>query len=461
MPSLKGREWTVLNDCKRHARISFRSGSTFAMGGPELVLVEVAPSWTLYTSRRRWGLLAVLFIVSTSNYVDRNVISVVLEPIKHEFHVSDTLLGLLGGFCFSLFYALFGMPVAQWADRGNRRTIVALALTVWSVMTVACGLVTSFWQLALARVGVGAGESGALPPAQSLIADYFPPDRWASAIAIFTAASTVGHVVGFAVGGYIAAMYGWRSTFILVGAPGLLLAIISRFGLDEPRLRRGFPAIGANRESVRETLTHLAGKRGFLYALAGCILYFLMAYGALAFIPSFLIRALHVPLAKVSVTYGAVAAIAGVVGTLSGGWFADRLGRRDIRWLAWLPAAACALAGPLFEGAITASDFRWFLAFAFAALMVLGGGLPSVFAAIHAVCGSKRRATAIAIVLFAATLFGGGFGPLITGALSDALTTQYGTNGLRYSLMCMMSVLMPSAGLFFLFGRAMPADLED
>jgi MFS family permease len=156
--------------------------STAIMSAPDAAMT---PSWTLYSSRQRWGLLAVLFLVSTSNYLDRNVISVLLEPIKQEFHVSDTMLGLLGGFCFSIFYAVFGMPVARWADRGNRRTVITLALAIWSLMTLCCGLAQTFVQLTIARIGVGAGEAGAIPPAQSLIADYFSPQQRATAIAIF------------------------------------------------------------------------------------------------------------------------------------------------------------------------------------------------------------------------------------------------------------------------------------
>jgi MFS family permease len=419
----------------------------------------VAPS-SLYTGRQRWAYLAVLFLVSTSNYVDRNVISVLLEPIKHEFHASDTMLGLLGGFCFALFYALFGMPMARWADRGNRRTIITLALTIWSVMTMCCGLAQSFWQLALARIGVGAGESGAIPPAQSLIADYFPLERRATAIAIFTAAAMAGYLLGFSVGGYIAATHGWRAAFLVVGAPGLALALVTRFGLAEPRERLGFPTGAGEREPVAETYARLRAKRSYLWALAGSILYFFVAYGALIFVPSFLIRVLHVPLAKVSVTYGSVAAVASVIGTLGGGWLADVLGRRDVRWLAWLPAIGLALSGPIYVVAFSFNEFPAFMAVSFVCSLLLTGGLPPVFSAIHVVCGNRRRATAIALVLFSATLVGGGFGPLVAGALSDWLSGKYGADGLRYSLMLLVSLLVASGTCFGFFGRAMPADLE-
>lgn len=419
------------------------------------------PPWLLYSQRQRWGFLAVLFLVSTSNFFDRNVIAVLLEQIKHEFQVSDTMLGLLSGLCFAVFYAVAGMPIARWADRGNRRTIIALALTVWSVMTIFCGLAQTFWQLALARVGVGAGESGAIPPAHSLIADYFPPEQRATAIAVFTAAATAGYLLGFGLGGYIAATHGWRSAFLLAGAPGLALAILVRLTLAEPRLQMGFNGPNTPAESVGEALAKLRRNRSYLYALAGCLLYFFLAYGGLVFIPSFLIRVLHASLAQASITYGVVGAVASVIGTLGGGWLADRLSKRDVRWLAWLPAIACSLTGPVYMLAFSVNQLWVFMTVAFVASVMLSGGLPPVFAAIHAVCGDRRRATAIAIVFFSATLFGGGLGPLATGALSDALSATYGAEGLRYSLIMMMSVLVATGGVFYLFGRAMPNDIED
>lgn len=425
------------------------------------VSVEAAAPWKIYSDRRRWGLLAVLFLVSTSNYLDRNVISVLLEPIKQEFHVSDTMLGLLGGFCFSVFYAVFGLPVARWADRGNRRTIITLALGVWSLMTLCCGLAQTFVQLAIARIGVGAGEAGAIPPAQSLIADYFSPQQRATAIAIFTAAAMAGYLLGFGFGGYIAATHGWRAAFLVAGAPGLILAVITRVTLSEPRLREDFKVVRNAGESIGETLAALLSKRSFLYAWAGCVLYFLVAYGALIFVPSFLIRTLHVSLAQVSVDVGAVSAIGSVVGTLSGGWIADRLARRDVRWLAWLPAVALVVTCPIQIVAFSVSSFALYLTISFFGGVLLMAGLPPVFAAIHAVCGSRRRATAIAIVLFSATLIGGGFGPLISGAISDGLTARYGADGLRYALISMMPLLAASGACFYMFAQAMPRDIED
>jgi predicted MFS family arabinose efflux permease len=416
--------------------------------------------WELYSPRQRVGLLIVLFLIAASNVFDANVISVLLEPIKREFQVSDTMLGLLSGFSFSLLYALIGIPVARWADRGNRRTILAFALTVWSVMTVFCGLAQTFGQLALARLGVGAGESGATPAAQSLIADYFPPDRRASAYALLTSGSTVGYLLSVGLGGYVAARFGWRAAFLIAGLPGIALVLAARFVLREPRLRIGSPSDRAGRESIFQTLAQLKAKRSFVYALIAYALYCSMVSGALVFIPSFLIRVLHMSLTDVGVSYGALVVAASLIGTLSGGWIADRLGSRDIRWLAWLPSIACGLAAPVYVAALAVTQFRWFLLPGFVAWVLLNGIL-SLFAAIHAVCGSRRRATAIAILLLSGALFGGGFGPLMAGALSDALSAVYGADGLRYSLMIMMSTLVVASGFLYLCGRALPADLEN
>ncbi|MBL8266372.1 spinster family MFS transporter [Steroidobacter sp.] len=423
-------------------------------------MAQAGRPWELYSARHRWGLLAILYLVSTSNYLDRNILAVLLEPIRVEFAASDTMLGLLSGLAFVIFYALFGIPVARWADVGNRRTIVTVALTVWSLMTVACGLAQTFVQLAIARVGVGAGESGAIPPAQSLIAEYFPPEQRASAIAIFTSASTAGLLLGIGVGGYVATHYGWRTAFMVAGLPGLVLAVLVRFGLREPRLVLGFPRSGAQGESLRAAIASLRAKPSFVLMLIGAILYFLMAYGALLFVPTFLVRVHGLSLAVVGFSYAGVSAAGSLLGTLAGGWVADRLARRDARWLAWLPALTFVLGGLLFMAAFMLDSYSAFLVCAFVGMALMNVGVPAMFAAVHAVCGGPRRAMAIAIVLFSGTLFGGGLGPLLTGIVSDAFSASHGAGGLRYSLILMTSTALLAGAVFYHAGRAMPADIE-
>ena len=185
-------------------------------------------------SNYRWYALAMLTTVYIVNFVDRQILSILLSDIKAAFDVSDTYLGFLSGISFALFYATLGIPIAMWADRGNRRNIITLALTVFSVMTALCGFAANFVQLALARIGVGVGEAGASPPSHSIIADLFPPKERATAMGIFAVGVNIGIMIGFFAGGWIRDVYGWRIAFMAVGAPGLVVALFVRIFLKEP-----------------------------------------------------------------------------------------------------------------------------------------------------------------------------------------------------------------------------------
>ncbi|WP_129778323.1 spinster family MFS transporter [Peristeroidobacter soli] len=414
----------------------------------------------LYSPVRQWSLLAVLFLVSTSNFVDRNIISVLLEPIKAEFGVSDTLLGLLTGISFAVFYATLGIPVARLADRGNRKIIITLSLTIWSVMTALCGLAQSFWQLALARVGVGAGEAGALPPAQSLIADYFGPTRCARALAIFMSSSMCGYLLGFVAGAHIATMYGWRAAFLIVGLPGLALAVLVHFVLHEPRTLPQFRPLPGSQESLGATFRALAAKRSFVYLVIAMVIYFLIAYGGIVFLPSYMVRVLKVTLAEVGTAYGAVTAAGSIVGTVLGGFVTDRLSKRNIAWLSWWPALGLVLCWPLYEGMLLAPSFAIALTFAGLAGIMLNAAVPAMFACLHAICGSARRAMAVAVVFFFANLLGLGLGPVLAGAMSDAFSAVYGPVGIRYALLIVFVLLLPCAWLLVKSARHVATDVE-
>jgi MFS family permease len=414
----------------------------------------------LYSPVRQWSLLAVLFLVSTSNFVDRNIISVLLEPIKAEFGVSDTLLGLLTGISFAVFYATLGIPVARLADRGNRKIIITLSLTIWSVMTALCGLAQSFWQLALARVGVGAGEAGALPPAQSLIADYFGPTRCARALAIFMSSSMCGYLLGFVAGAHIATMYGWRAAFLIVGLPGLALAVLVHFVLHEPRTLPQFRPLPGSQESLGATFRALAAKRSFVYLVIAMVIYFLIAYGGIVFLPSYMVRVLKVTLAEVGTAYGAVTAAGSIVGTVLGGFVTDRLSKRNIAWLSWWPALGLVLCWPLYEGMLLAPTFAIALTFAGLAGIMLNAAVPAMFACLHAICGSARRAMAVAVVFFFANLLGLGLGPVLAGAMSDAFSAVYGPVGIRYALLIVFVLLLPCAWLLVKSARHVATDVE-
>jgi len=226
--------------------------------------------------------LWVLFAVYVINFIDRQVLSVFIGPIKEEFGVSDTHMGLLVGFAFALFYTIAGIPIARWADRGNRRTIIAIGLTVWSAMTVATGLTRNFAQMALARVGVGVGEAAGSPPAHSLISDYFPPERRARAMGIYSWGVYVGSAIAYLGGGYLRANFDWRTAFIVLGLPGLVMAVVVRLTVREPP--RGMSenvTIPVEPTTLRETLSYLLGCRGWLYLVAGSSLLSITGYGVL------------------------------------------------------------------------------------------------------------------------------------------------------------------------------------
>lgn len=418
--------------------------------------------WALYSPRRRWGLLSVLFLVTMWNYFDYYVISIVLDPIKKEFQVSDTMLGMLSGFAFATVYAFAALPVARWADRGNRRTIITLTLSGWSVMTALCGFAHTFGQLLLARLGVALTEPGGAPPAQSLAADYFPPERRATAIAILLqGGSALGYGVGIAFGGYIAARYGWRVTFLLAGAPGLLLALATRLSLAEPRQKLGFPAAVAGSETALQSLKILGRKRSFVLIVAGVTFYCLFAYGVSVFLPTFMIRSLHATLEQVSVTWGISVTLAMIVGAVLGGPLADYLCRLNTRWYAWLPAIMFGVGCPLYWLTLSSTGLWEFIFIDFPAEVILAIGFSVAFAAVHPVCGAARRASAVALVYFCVMFIGCGIGPIMAGAISDMLTPVYGDDGIRYGVLAMVFFLIPATLCMFWAGRVMPRELED
>jgi len=425
---------------------------------PNLVTAETA--WSLLSPARRWVSLAILFFVTTSSYFDYYVLSIVLEPIKREFHVSDTLLGVLGGFSFALLYSVTALPIARWSDRGDRRTIITASLVVWSLMTTACGFAHSFWQLAIARVGVGMVEPGAVPPSQSLVVEYFPPERRGTATSLLNSGSAAGYLFGLGIGGWIAAAHGWRAAFIWAGLPGLLLAIVVRFGLAEPRRYLGFPVAGPQSESWSESLALLRRKRTFVYTLIGASVYTIFSFGVAMFLPSFMIRDLHATTAQISGIWAVAIGIASLLGAMIGGRVADALSKHDIRWYAWLPGAACALGAPLYWAALGAHSVAVFIGIDFAAEFVLALGIAVSFAPVHAVCGSPRRTQAIALMQLSFILVGAGLGPFVAGALSDLMSAARGVDSLRMPLLIMVLFLVPAAAAFYMAGRALPQEWE-
>jgi predicted MFS family arabinose efflux permease len=439
-------------------RVDFRRRNR----GPGLDVAQIQRPWDLYTRRQRAAFLTVLFLVASSNYVDRNIIGVLLEPIKTEFGASDTMLGLLSGISFALFYATLGLPVARWADRGDRKLVMTLSLAVWSVMTALCGVAATFWQLAAARIGVGAGEAGAIPPAQSLLADYYQPTQRTRAIGIYMMSGTAGYVVALVLGGWIAQNFGWRAAFLAVGLLGLGLAPLTHFVLKEPRRLAQFSVPPGEHETTSAAVRELLRKPSYRNVLSSIVVYFLMAYGSIAFIVSFIIRIHGLNVAQAGATFGVVAAVGTVIGNVGGGALADRLAARDIAWPARLSGWGMMIAMPFYDLALSAHsvvNMAWLLLLA---QILTASSTPATFSSLHLVCGSRRRAMAVAIVFFFANLIGLGLGPVIAGSLSDRLAVTHGAaQGLQYALIIVFTVFFPISGWFMLrAARHLKADAE-
>jgi MFS family permease len=402
-------------------------------------------------------MLAILFAVGVLNYADRTLLSVLLEPIKAEFGASDTMLGLLTGVAFSLFYATLGIPVARLSDRVDRPRIIAAMIAVWSAMSILCGLASSFWLLALARIGVGAGEAGAVPASQGLIADAYPPEERARALSIYMLSSTIGLLIATVCGPWIAEHWGWRAAFVTISAPGLLIVgIVLRF-LVEPRAAIAPTAM----EPFGSAFRLLWRKPSYRGMVIGVVLYFLLAYGAFVFFPSYLVRTHGMSLTEAGTLFGVSNAAGGLVGTYLSGVLASRFAQEDPRWFLRLPSLCLFACLPVLAVFLMTGSVYILWATLLLATLFTGGALPPIFAALHFVCGSQRRATAVAIMFFFANLIGLGLGPLLTGAASDILAAGRGEGeGLRIALLTTLMLFLPCALALWRAGNRLAMDTE-
>lgn len=363
--------------------------------------------------------LGVLMLVYVINFIDRQVLSILMEPIKRDLGLTDSQLGLLSGFSFALFYAVAGLPIARLADRTSRRNIVAGSMTLWSAMTALCGLAATFPQLLLGRVGVAVGEAGAGPPAHSMIADLFPHGRRSTALAVFATGVPIGILVGLVAGGWLNQAFNWRIAFAVVGAPGLLVSILVVATVREPaRSAEAAAGEGASPAALR-TLWRI---RPLPWLVLAAAVHAYTAYGALQWTPAFMIRTFHMTTAQAGLSLGLLAGLTGIAGTLGGGWLGDRLGRRDLRWYAWSPALLIALGAPFYLAAyLWAPSAPWALL-----LLILPNAFGNSFtgptyAMVQTLTPPRYRAFASAVLLFMISLIGFGLGPLSVGLASDSL----------------------------------------
>jgi MFS family permease len=379
--------------------------------------------------------LFVLTMVSVSNYLDRSLLGLALPAIKRELGSSDTVLGLVSGLAFILFYSLLGIPIAWAADRMSRRNIIAMGLTVWSVMTACTGFIANIGQLAVVRLLMGAGEACGTAPSNSIIADRFPPERRPLALALFGTASPIAYILFFPLAGWIAQTRGWRTMFIAMGLPGLLLALLLMLTVREPVRTTPPPPRLSLARSLLGDLGALFSNRCFAWIFAGVTLMGANVWASGAWTPSFFTRVHHLGVAEVASIIGPTRGFIGLFGILIGGVLIDRLPKTRIYWRVALPAIACLLAGPA-EALFLLGDTHaaWLIGFALSSFFMLIHQAP-IFAAVVNIVGERRRALATAVVLLGASLIGDAVGPTAVGIINDLLAPRFGDEAIRYSLL--------------------------
>ena len=406
-------------------------------------------------------LLLSLFLIAIFNAMDRQILVVLLEPIRLEFGASDAAMGLLTGFAFVLFYSLSTLPIARLADLRPRRTIILVGLSCWSAMTAVCGVAGSFWQLALSRVGVGVGEAAFLPAGMSMISDRFPQERRPVAMAMLMLAFPMGIMISFVVGGRLGEAIGWRMTMVLLGGVGLMLALLLRTSLVEPARGLADEETG-DRElyGVGETIRYLVGLSSLRNVAAGAAIAFFAGNSVAVWSPAFLMRVHGLDLAATGIWLGPAMGVGGISGVLVGGFVAQRMARRDIRWLTWAPALAQILFVPasllLLTQPTVPASIPGFVGTAFCSSAMMAPSMTVV----QGLAKLRMRALAAAVVSMTINLAGIGLGPLVAGVLSDALRPRFGEESIRYALLVTALASLWAAAHFVLAGRRLRQELE-
>jgi len=415
----------------------------------------------LESPRYRMVVLAMLVLVYTFNFIDRQIVGILAVPIKADLGLTDTELGLMGGLAFALFYTLLGIPIAMLADRSNRTAIMTVALVVWSAMTAVCGFAQNFWQLFLARLGVGVGEAGGVAPAYSIVADYFPPNQRARALSVYSFGVPIGSSLGILFGGVIASLINWRTAFIVVGIAGIVFAPLFKMVVREPPRGRFDANAGSGRPAgFGDVLTTLLGKRSFWGLSFGASASSMMGYGLFFWLPSFFVRSYGLTLLEASLYYAAILLVGGITGLWLGGALADRFGAARRRMYALIPAVAFVVTIPFYVAAVTSSSLT--LAFALFLVPTALGlvWLGPVLSCIQHVVPPNMRATASAVFLFVNNLIGIGLGTVALGALSDYLSAHFGADSLRYAILAGTVFYLVAATLFVLSARRLERDWE-
>jgi len=430
------------------------SQATSSGGGADAASV-ITPQYRRYA-------LFMLVVVYTSSFVDRQIMGVLLEPVKNDLGLSDTQMGFMTGLAFALFYATLGMPVAFLADRINRRNIIAIAVAVWSFMTALGGLAIGFWTLAAARIGVGVGEAGASPPAHSMIADLYPEKERAGALGIYSLGIYFGIMIGFLAGAYVAEYYGWRMAFFVVGLPGLLIAVAVRYTMIEPPRGAADGIEPPEPEPIDWSKMWGEILMGFRHLLSdpvsrnvvfGIMLVAFVGYGGTTWIAAFFIRSHGMSLIEVGTYLAFAIGIFGGVGAFLGGRLADWAAAKNPAGGMWVVAIGMVAAAPLVVWFFLEPNLTVALIIYLPTLLLGAFYLGPSFAMIQTRAPLRMRALASAIMLFIVNLVGMGLGPQAVGILSDVFAADFGKDSLRYSLLVLSFAAVWGAWHYYLAGR--------
>jgi MFS family permease len=404
--------------------------------------------------------LMMLTLVYVFNFIDRQLLVILQEAIKKELQLSDTQLGLLSGFTFAIFYVTLGIPIARAADKGNRRNIVAMALGLWSLMTAVSGLARNFVHLLLARIGVGVGEAGGSPPAHAMISDYFPSERRATALSVYSAGLYVGILVGFLMGGYLNEQLGWRTAFFVLGIPGIIFSMLFFITVKEPR--RGATDNHAHITDATHSLVQvvrlLYSTKTFVYLSLASGLHAFCIYGLMNWEPSFLARLHGMKNTDIGVALGLILGFTGALGTFVGGLLTDHWGKVDRSWYLKIPAYAILFSIPFVIGILFSPGTFLSLACLAVCNFLYSTYLGPAIAVSHTLVPASMRAMASAILFLVINLIGLGFGPLVVGMISDWLTPALGKESLRWAMSCIALVSVASTSIFFVASKKMNVD---
>ncbi|WP_309623159.1 MFS transporter [Novosphingobium sp.] len=407
-------------------------------------------------------MLWVLLVVYVFNFLDRQIVNILAEPIRRDLGISDTQIGLMTGLAFALFYTVLGLPIARYADRPStdRSRLIAGALAIWSAMTALCGFAQSFAQLLLARIGVGVGEAGCTPAAHSLIADRVPAERRASAMAFYALGIPIGSLLGMMLGGYLADTLGWRKAFMVAGIPGLILALCVVLLIKDSHRKTFAQSTTAPTETVFAALGALFKSPAYLILVAAASASSFLSYGKATWTTIFFQRSYGLSPSEVGFTFGLWGGVAGVAGTWLGGWLADRFGRVDRRHVVTAPAIGMALAVPIAITAYFMTDWRLSLMLLMVPTVLNSLYYGPVYSSVQGLVARRHRATASAFLLFCQNLIGLGLGPLFFGMLSDSIKPTYGEDSVRYVLYGAACLGLIPALLFWILRPRLHAELD-